>query len=415
MNPMKSSNEDALWARSLKVIPGGMYGHQSTRLSPETAPRFLKKAQGARIWDVDGREYIDYLCAWGPNLFGFNHPAIRAAADAQQNLADAMTNPSERIVELAESLVQTVTHAEWAMFCKNGSDATTISIMAARAHTGRRVILRSKGAYHGTAAWCKPSPAGLLPEDRAHQLFFEFNNIDSLECAVKEAGDDLAGVLVSGFLHDAFRDQELTNPEFARAARELCDRTGALLIVDDVRAGFRMARDCSWATVGVLPDLSCWSKVVANGYPIACVLGNEKTRETSASLSMTGSFWFAAVPMAAAIKTLELVRTTNYLEHLVHLGTLLREGIAEQANAYGFDVHQTGPVQMPAILFGDDPDFRKGFAWTAETVKRGSYLHPWHNHFMCDAMTDEDIALTLIATDEAFDVLRKTVGSLGPI
>ncbi len=216
-------------------------------------------------------------------------------------------------------------------------------------------------------------------------------------------------------LHDAFRDQELTDPEFAQAARDLCDRTGALLIVDDVRAGFRMARDCSWSTVGVLPDLSCWSKVVANGYPIACVLGNEKTRETGANLSMTGSFWFAAVPMAAAIKTLELIRETPYLEHLIHLGTLLREGIAEQASAYGFDVHQTGPVQMPAILFGDDPDFRKGFAWTAETVKRGSYLHPWHNIFMCDAMTEEDIALTLIATDEAFDVLRKTAASLGPV
>ncbi len=136
-----SSNEEVLWARSLKVIPGGMYGHQSTRLSPESAPRFLKKAQEQESGiSMDASTSITYV-PWGPNLFGFNHPAIRQAADAQQDLADAMVHPSERIVELAESLVQTVTHAEWAMFCKNGSDATTISIMAARAHTGRRKIL----------------------------------------------------------------------------------------------------------------------------------------------------------------------------------------------------------------------------------------------------------------------------------
>jgi glutamate-1-semialdehyde 2,1-aminomutase len=410
-----SSDDKALRQRSLKVIPGGMYGHQSTRLMPDDYPQFFERAQGARIWDVDGHEYIDYVCAYGPNLFGYNHPAIRKAAEEQQALGDAMSGPTARIVELAESLVSTVSHAEWAMFCKNGTDATSIAVMAARAHTGNRKILKAKGAYHGVAAWCKPWASGLTEEDRAHQIHFEFNNIGSLERASREAGDDLAGVIVSAFLHDAFHDEALTDPEFARYARELCDRTGALLIVDDVRAGFRMARDCSWATVGVQPDLSCWAKVVANGYPIGCLLGNEKTRPAAGNLRVTGSFWFGAVAMAAAVKTLELIRNTDYLEHLERVGTLLRNGLSEQARSYGFDLKQTGPVQMPAVLFADDPDFRKGYAWTREVLKRGSYLHPFHNWFMCSAMTPNDVTQTLMATDEAFDILKKTASSLGPV
>lgn len=409
-----NSKDGELRERSRKVIPGGMYGHQSTLLSPDGYPQFFERADGARLWDVDGHGYIDYVCAYGPNLFGYNHPAIRAAAEEQQGLGDAMTGPTARIVELAEGLVSTVAHAEWAMFCKNGTDATSLAIMAARAHTGRRKILKAKGAYHGAAAWCKPLMTGVIAEDRAHQIHFEFNSISSLERAAREAGDDLAGVMVSAFLHDAFHDQALTDPEFARYARDLCDRTGALLIVDDVRAGFRMARDCSWATVGVEPDLSCWAKVVANGYPIGCLLGNEKTRDAAANLHVTGSFWFAAVPMAAAIKTLELIRTTDYLEHLEYIGGLLRDGLAEQARSYGFSLKQTGPVQMPAVMFDGDPDFRMGYAWTREVLKRGSYLHPWHNMFMCVAMTEDDVTRTLVATDEAFDILKKTVNTLGP-
>jgi glutamate-1-semialdehyde 2,1-aminomutase len=197
-------------------------------------------------------------------------------------------------------------------------------------------------------------------------------------------------------------------------AREHCDRTGALLIVDDVRAGFRLARDCSWSLVGVSPDLSSWGKCIANGHAISALLGCEKARAAATSLFVTGSYWFAAVPMAAAVKTLEMIRTSDYLEHLEGIGRQLRDGLQQQAAAHRFILRQTGPVQMPQILFEDDPDFRLGFAWTAAALERGIYLHPWHNMFICAAHSESDVRQTLAATDEAFEDVKKRRGWLEP-
>ncbi len=144
-----------------------------------------------------------------------------------------------------------VSHADWAMFCKNGTDATPMALMVARAHTRRKTVILAKGAYHGAVPWCAPRPAGSSPEDRAHQILCDYNDVASLEAAVAQAGDDLAAIFAAPFKHDAFIDQAVPDPAYARRARELCDQTGALLVVDDVRAGFRIARDCSWSSVGV--------------------------------------------------------------------------------------------------------------------------------------------------------------------
>ncbi|MFV4649165.1 aminotransferase class III-fold pyridoxal phosphate-dependent enzyme, partial [Mycobacterium tuberculosis] len=152
------------------------------------------------------------------------------------------------------------------------------------------------------------------------------------------------------------------DPAYARRARELADATGALLVVDDVRAGFRVARDCSWSSIGVQPDLSTWGKCIANGHPISALLGNDRARAAAASIYVTGSYWFAGAAMAAALETLKLIRETDYLERIEGLGTRLRAGLAARAKAAGFGFRQTGPVTMPLFLFDDDRDLAKGFA-----------------------------------------------------
>lgn len=152
----QQSRDLALRERARQVIPGGMYGHQSTRLLPDAFPQFFSRAAGCRIWDVDGNEYVDFLGAYGPNLLGYGDASIEAAVDAQRARGDTMNGPAEVMVELAERFVELVTHASWAMFCKNGTDATTMALVMARAHTGRRVILAAEGAYHGSAPWCVP-------------------------------------------------------------------------------------------------------------------------------------------------------------------------------------------------------------------------------------------------------------------
>ena len=411
-----SNSRDAeLRARAEAVIPGGMYGHQSTGLLPDDYPQFFARGQGAHIWDVDGRRYLDLMCAYGPNLFGYANPGIDAAYVRQLALGDTLTGPTALIVELAEAFVALVGHADWAMFCKNGTDATTMALTTARAHTRRKTVVRAKGAYHGAAPWCTPRPTGVIASDRAHQIFCDYNDVASLDAAVAEAGDDLACVFAAPFKHDAFIDQAEPDPAYARRARELCDRAGALLIVDDVRGGLRLARDCSWSKIGVQPDLSTWGKCIANGHGLSALLGNDKARKAAASIYVTGSFWFQAAPMAAALETLGLVRDTDYLERITTLGERLRSGLNERASAAGFSLRQTGPVTMPLFLFDDDPDLRKGFCFSSEMLGRGVYVHPWHNMFLCAAMTDADIETALDAAEGALGALKHQSPTLQPV
>jgi len=175
-----------------------------------------------------------------------------------------------------------------------------------------------------------------------------------------------------------------------------------------------VARDCGWALVGVAPDLSCWGKSIANGYPISAVLGNDKARAAAGSIFVTGSFWFAAVAMAAGIVTMDELRSSDYLEKTVRLGDRLRAGLKEKAEKHGFSIRQTGPSQMPMVLFDDDPDFRVGYGWCAEMVGRGIYVHPWHNMFLCAAMTESDIDSAVAAADESFRVVAKNRSELVP-
>jgi len=408
------SRQDLLKQRAQQVFPRGIYGHLSTRSMPENYPQFFTSAKGVRMTDVDGKVYIDYMCAFGLNLFGYGDEEINDAFVKQMLKTDTLTGVSEVMVELAERFTGIVTHADWAIFVKNGTDATTLGAMIARAHTKRDKIIIAEGAYHGAAAWCSASP-GTTAGERAGRISCTYNDVDSLERAVAEAGNDLAAIFATPFKHDVLIDQAEPDAAYARRARELCDKTGALLVVDDVRAGFKLARDCSWATVGVEPDLSAWGKCIANGHPISALLGSDKARAAAAKIFVTGSFWYAGAPMAAGLATLDLVNNTDYLEKIEGLGERLRVGLHQRAAAQGFSLRQTGPTTMPLFLFDEDPDMRMGFCWSSEMLKRGVYVHPWHNMFLCAAMTEQDIDDALAAAEGAFGALKAQRASLEPV
>jgi glutamate-1-semialdehyde 2,1-aminomutase len=405
------SIDQQLRARARAVIPGGMYGHQSTRLLAPGYPQFMRSGRGARIWDVDGNEYVDLMCSYGPVILGHQHPAVEAAAAAQAALGDCQNGPSPVMVDLAELLVSTVEHADWAMFAKNGTDATTMCCTIARAQTGRRRILVATGAYHGAAPWCTPVPAGTTPADHANLGYYTYNDLASVQQAAAEADGDLAAIVVSPFRHDAGHDQELVDPEFARGLRALCDATGAALILDDVRCGFRLHLGSSWEPVGVRPDLSAWSKAIANGHALAAVLGNGAFREGAQQVYVTGSFWFSAVPMAAAIATITALREERAVEAMDQAGSALRDGIQAQAQAWGLPIGYTGPPAMPYLSFAGDEGHELGDVFAAEALRGGVYLHPRHNWFVSAAMTGDDLELALKATNQAFAAVRKRIGS----
>lgn len=379
----KLENRDqALRERAKRVIPGGMWGHMNASRLPPEYPQYYAKAEGARLWDVNGREYIDFICGYGPMVLGYRDPDVEAAVRAQMALGDSMNGPSERLVELAELLAEKLPSCDWSMMAKNGTDATTMCVSIARAGTGKRKILIARKAYHGAAPWCNPYPAGTLPEERAHQIFYEYNDPASLEQAAAEAGDDLAAILATAIRHDVGRDHETPTREFAQMAGAIRDRTGCALILDDVRAGFRLHLGGSWELVGVRPDLSAFSKAIANGYALAAVTGNDRFRNAATQIFTTGSFWCQAVPMAAALATVKKLHAIDGAERMRRAGERLRRGIQGQADSRGIKIRQSGPPQLPVILFDDDPDVAKGKLFCVEALKLGVFLHPVHTMFL---------------------------------
>lgn len=407
-NPLQNSRDIELLARARQVVPNGVWGHMATRSIGPGYPQFFSRAEGCRVWDVDGNEYIDFMCAWGPNVLGYGQPDVNAAALAQIAKGDIGNGPGEVMVELAELLVDTIDHADWALFQKNGSDATTVCVTIARAATARRKILVAKGSYHGAVPWCSPSLVGVTAEDRAHVLQYTYNDVASLEAAAAAAGDDLAAILITAFKHDVQIDQELPDPAFLAAARALCDKSGAALICDDVRAGFRLDVRGSWAPYAIKPDLSAYSKSIANGWPLAAIAGAEAFRDGASKIFTTGSFWYGSAAMAAAVTTIRLLRDTDALSHTVAMGQRFRAGLDAAARANGYALRQTGPVQMPMVLVDGDTDLRLGNAFCAAALRHGLYMHPRHNLFLCAAHQPADIDRAIEAAHTAFRDIAAT-------
>jgi glutamate-1-semialdehyde 2,1-aminomutase len=394
--------------RARRVIPNGMYGHLSTSRFGADYPQFFARGAGARIWDVDGREFIDLMCTFGPILLGHAHPEVDAVAAAASARGDVLSGPGPELVELAELLVDRVPHADWAMFAKNGTDVTNLAVVTARAGTGRRKVLKAHGSYHGISGWALPDEAaGTTPEDHANTVRFAYNELASVEAAVEEAGaGDVAAIVCTPYRHDVWIDQEPVDPAFARGVRAICDRLGAALVLDEVRCGLRIDPRGGWEELGVRPDLSAWSKSLANGYPLAALLGSDGFREAAGRITATGSFWLAAAPMAAALTTMRIYEEIGGLETIRASGARLQEGLRAQGAAHGFDVSVTGPGQMPLLLFRDDPEFATSLAWSNACARHGVYLHPVHNWFVSTAHDGATIDEALARTDEAFRDLR---------
>ena len=178
-----------------------------------------------------------------------------------------------------------------------------------------------------------------------------------------------------------------------------------------MRCGFRLSLAGSWAPLGVRPDLSAWSKAIANGYALGAILGNDRFRDGAKRIFTTGSFWFAAVSMAAAIATIETMREIDAVAIMTAAGERLRDGLAAQAASHGVAINQTGPVQMPFLTFAGDENFARANVFTGEAAARGVYLHPWHNWFLSAAHTPDDIDAALLVTDDAFAAVRRQFGS----
>ena len=402
---------NALYKRACKVIPSGLYGHQGPAegcwIPPTSWPFFTDHAEKSYFWDVDGNKFIDYMCAYGPNVLGYNDPDVDAAALEQAKKENCVTTPSTKIVELAELMVDTVASADWAFFMKNGNDTTQGAIMCARAYTHRKKIIFVNGFYHGVSMWTqKVDYPGVLPEDVANNLYVDWNDFDALEKLVNENEGEIAAFISTPYLHGNFFDNQLPEDGYWQKVRKLCTEKGIVLIVDDVRAGFRLDIAGSDHFYGFEADMICFCKAIANGWNVSCLCGKEFLKSSMSSLSYTGSYWMSAVPFAAGIACINKMKALDTPKMFREKGLKLTNGLKEAAANNGFNLVVSGEPALFYLRLADDDSLLIHQDWIQEMVHRGIYLASHHNHFMNASLTDEDIARTLEVADDAFKAIR---------
>ncbi|GHC11751.1 aminotransferase class III-fold pyridoxal phosphate-dependent enzyme [Cerasicoccus arenae] len=391
-----------LFDRASKVAPGGIYGHMSPAAClPGASPYYAVRGEGCRYWDVDGHEYIDFMCGYGPVILGYNHPEVDEAAAKQRELGNCFNHPTERFVELVERLVSLVDFADWGVLAKNGGDVTTWAIQVAREHTKRKKIIRLKGSYHGVDPWCTPGHGGLIEEDREHIHHFAWNDLTAFQGLVERYRGEIAGLIISPWHHPVFADSDFGAPGFLIGLERICRAEGIVLISDDIRGGFRLNIGGSHEEFGYTPDIVCFCKALGNGYPISAALGTDALRVAASKVFLTGSYWNSAVPMAAALKTLEILERDNVIAKIKQTGQRLSDGLVKIGEKHGHSIKPSGPPSVPFYRLTEEKNFLRQQQWCAEAMQRGAFLHPHHNWFICAAHTDADIDAGLQIADDA--------------
>ena len=411
-NYTNHKNSREWFKRAVDVIPSGIYGHLGPAEGlwvPTTSwPFFSERAEGSYMWDVDGNRYIDYMCAYGPNVLGYNDPDVNAAAMKQAELANCTTTPSYKMVEFAELMVDTVASADWAFFAKNGNDTTQAAIMCARYHTHKKKIIFVNGFYHGVSMWTqKLDYPGVLPEDVANNLYVDWNDIPALEKLIAENKDEIAAFIATPYMHGNFLDNVLPADGYWQKVRKLCTDNNIVLIVDDVRCGFRLDLAGSDHYYGFEADLICFCKALANGWNVSCLCGKDFLKSAMSGLSYTGSYWMSAVPFAAGIACIEKMKKLDTPTMFRKLGTQLTDGLKAAAANNGFDLVVSGEPALFYLRIANDDSLFLHQDWVQEMVSRGIFITSHHNHFINASLTEEDIKYTIEVAEDAFKAVRK--------
>ena len=398
----------ALAARAARVIPNGVFGHRRTfafaagvlRTIPDAYPHFIDHAEGCRVHDVDGHEYVDYLCGYGPMIVGYANRAVDAAAAAERVRGDCYDFPTDTSVRLAERLVAMHAGTAWAALSLNGTDAVTTAVVIARAATGRDVIAMADGAFHGNHTWASGGP-GWSAADHHQTRTVPWGDAEALAVALR--AEPVAAVVLCPYEQLVGADNTMPPPGYWAAVRDACTETGTPLIIDDIRSGFRVDPAGTCAHFGIHPDLLVLSKAMANGYPIAAVLGTEDLRDAASTVFVSGTFWGYGPSLAAALATLDELAAPGAYDVLAGLGRRLTDGLTSLARDVGLELVVTGAPALPHVRFAEDERFDVACAFATELAARGTLIHPTHNWFLSLAHTPGDIDRTL---DHAADALR---------
>lgn len=394
-----------LWQQALRLIPGGS---QATR-RPECAdwPAYFTRAHGCRMWDVDGNEYIDYLCSIGPIILGYAYPRVEAAVRAMMRSAyqSSMNHPVQ--LELARLLTAMIPCAEQVRFMKSGTDATVSAARLARFITRRKAIARH--GYHGWAdMWFGDRKDSGVDQAASKHVFPFDGSAADLESLFHRHKEPFAAVIVCPVDTRPFTTANFR--EIVRIAR----RHGALAIFDEVKSGFRMAPGGAQEWLGVTPDLSTVSKAIANGYPLSAVVGRRRWMRHMDGAQVVGTFAVEGLALAAAVATLREIRERRVPRRLQRVGQRLIDGLNRITLAQGLPF-RAFPDPLPCVprfSFRNDDGLDEGALsrWFARDVcRRGVFWSSWHVAFVNFSHQDRDIDRTLVICEDTLRRMKQRI------
>lgn len=404
-----------LFERAKKVVPGGVVGARHPRNFVEGEyPIFLQAGKGGRVWDVDGNEYIDLMCGYGPISLGYREEEVDEAVIRmirEEGFCFSITPPYQP--QLAEKLREVVPCCEMCIFTKTGSDAMTAAVRIARAYTGRIKVMRC--GFHGWHDWCVEVKGG-IPEKLYEDVYeFRYNDLDQLEDLMAKHGDQTAAITLTPFGHPLHEKMQEPKPGFLEGVRELADKYGAVLVFDEIRTGFRLRLGGAQELYGVTPDLAVVGKGMANGYAIAAVTGKAEILKVIAEgkAFVSSTYFGNSDGYVAALKTIEIMQRENVIEDLWQKGSRFLEKLRGIIAKYNVGAELSGVAPMYFITFKRDKEgvFRaRRTEFYAQLIRRGVFLAPYHHGYICYRHTEEDLDIAARAIDEALAYVNEKYG-----
>lgn len=423
---MTSSNQ-ALFEKSQQLIPGGVNSPVRAFRSVGGTPIFFKKGLGSKLWDVDGKEYIDYINSWGPMIVGHAHPDVISAVQAVAANSLSFGAPTGLELEMASLINKLVPSMEQVRLVSSGTEATMSAIRVARGFTGRNKLVKFEGCYHGHSdallvkagsgllTFGEPSSAGVPAEVAAHTLTLEYNNTQQLKELFAKAGDEIACVIIEPVVGNM--NLVVPHMEFLQTLRELCTQHGTVLIFDEVMTGFRVHLGGAQALYGIQPDMTTLGKVIGGGLPVGAFGGRKDIMQCLAPLGavyQAGTLSGNPVAVTAGLETLKLIQAPDFHAKLTAMTKKLVDGLVTLAKEAGvvFSAQSVGgmfglyfseqcPTSFAEVMQTNKDNFNLFFH---SMLASGVYLGPsaFEAGFVSAAHTDDDIAFTLAAAKKAF-------------
>jgi glutamate-1-semialdehyde 2,1-aminomutase len=425
------TQSEELFARAQRLIPGGVNSPVRAFKAVGGTPLFVRKADGARFWDADGRGYVDHVMSWGPLILGHRHPRVIEAIVAAADKGTSYGAPCAGEVDLAERVVRMVPSMEKVRFVSSGTEATMSALRLARGFTGRRKILKFDGCYHGhgdallvaagsgVATLGLPGSAGVTEGTVADTLVAPYNDVGAVERVMEEHGEDLAAVIVE----PVAGNMGCVPPRdgYLQALRDLTREAGTLLVFDEVITGFRLSVGGAQAVFGVRPDLTCLGKIIGGGLPVGAYGGRADIMDHVAPMGpvyQAGTLSGNPLAMAAGSATLDVLQRAGSYERLESLGARLEQGLLDARDEADVKATVNRVGSMMTLFFTPGPVTDYESAKTSDTslyarffhamLKAGVYLPPaqFEAFFVSLAHTETDVDTTVGAAREAFRAMR---------